>query len=54
MILGSQLYSQASNNISMLMAGKMGKILLECSRQLTGLSSGFYTTLKQIKHQHIV
>jgi hypothetical protein len=49
MIMGFQLYSQAPNNISMLMAGKMDKISLECFRQVMGLSSGLYTILEQIK-----
>jgi hypothetical protein len=52
--MGFPLYSQQPNNISMLMAGKMGKISLECSRQVTGLSNGFFTTLEQIMHIHIV
>jgi GTP-binding protein EngB required for normal cell division len=42
----SPLYSQAPSNNSMLMATKMDKIRLECSRQVKGISSGFSTTLK--------
>jgi hypothetical protein len=50
----SPLYSQAPSNISTLMATKMEKISSECSRQATGLSSGFSTTLEPIKALHIV
>jgi hypothetical protein len=36
------------------MATKMGKILSECSRQVTGLSNGFSTTLEPIQVTHFV
>jgi hypothetical protein len=36
------------------MAVKMDKIWLECSRQVTGISSGFFTTLEPIQVLHIV
>jgi hypothetical protein len=36
------------------MADKMDIISLECSRQVTGLSSGLYTTLEQILEENIV
>jgi hypothetical protein len=49
-----QLYSQAASNTSTLMATKMGKTSLECSRQVTGLNSGSYTTLEQIQALHFV
>ena len=51
--LGSPLYSQASSNISTPMAAKMVKISLECSRKVTGLSSGFSKTLEPIQALHI-
>jgi hypothetical protein len=38
----------------MLMAAKMDEISLECSRQVTGLSSGSNTTLEPIGAIHIV
>jgi hypothetical protein len=38
----------------MLMAAKMEKISLECSRQVMGLSSGFFTTLEPIQVLHTV
>jgi hypothetical protein len=38
----------------MLMAGKMGKISLESTRQVMGLRYGFFTTLEQMIHIHIV
>jgi hypothetical protein len=41
-------YSQALSNISTLMAAKMGKTSLECSIKVTGLSSGFSTSLEPI------
>ena len=53
LILVSQLYSQALSNISTRMAAKMDKISLECSRQVTGLSSGLSTTLETIQAIHI-
>jgi hypothetical protein len=40
------LYSQALSNISMLMAAITEKISLECSRLVTGLSSGSFTILE--------
>jgi hypothetical protein len=36
------------------MAAKVGKISLECSKQVTGLSNGFSTTLEQKQVLHIV
>ena len=51
---GSLLYSQTPNNISTLMADKMEIILLECSRQVTGPSIGFSTTLEPIQVIHFV
>ena len=54
LILVSQLFSQALSNISTRMAAKMDKISLECSRQVTGLSSGLFTTLETIQERHIV
>jgi hypothetical protein len=54
LILGSPLYSLALSNISMLMARKMEEISLECFRQLTGLSNGFFTILEAILVLHIV
>jgi hypothetical protein len=54
LLLDSQLYPQATSNISMLMAAKMDEISSECSRQVTGLSSGFSTTnIEPIKELHI-
>jgi hypothetical protein len=50
----SQLYSRAPSSISMLMAAKMDEISSECSRLVTGLSSGFFTTLEPIGAKHIV
>jgi hypothetical protein len=50
----SPLYSQAPSNISTRMAVKIIEISLECSRQVTGLSSGSSTTLEQIQALHIV
>jgi hypothetical protein len=52
--LGSLLYFQAPNNISTPMVVKMEIISLECSRQVTGLSSGLSTTLESIQVQHFV
>ena len=54
LIEDSLLYSQVPSNIFTPMAVKMEKILLECSRQVTGLSSGFSTTLEPIQVLHIV
>jgi hypothetical protein len=54
LILGSQFYSQVTSNISTLMAGKMDGISLECSRKVTGLSSGFFITLDTIQEIHFV
>jgi hypothetical protein len=50
----SRLYLQAHSNISTLMETKVEKILSECSRQLTGLSSGSCTTLEHIQVNHFV
>jgi hypothetical protein len=44
---GSPLYSLATSNISTPMAAKIDKISSECSRKLTGLSSGFSSTLQK-------
>jgi hypothetical protein len=54
MTLDFPLYSQVPSNISMLMVVKMSKILLECSRQETGLKSGFSIILDQIQALHFV
>jgi hypothetical protein len=54
LIQGSPLYSQGQSNTSMLMAAKMGKISLECSRQVTGLRIGFFNTLNLIRATLIV
>jgi hypothetical protein len=54
LILGSPLYSQEPSKTFTLMAAKMAKILLECLRQVTGHSSGFYTTLELIQEIQIV
>jgi len=57
MIFRTQLYSQATRNISTLMAAKIIEISSENSRQVTALSSGSYSTLQHIKivhHNHIV
>jgi hypothetical protein len=54
MLSDSQLYLQAPNNISTLMAAKTVEISSECSRQVTGPSSGYYSTLEPIKALHIV
>jgi hypothetical protein len=54
LMLVSQLYYQATCNIFTPMAAKMDKILSECSRKVTGLRSGFSTTLEPIKALHIV
>jgi hypothetical protein len=54
MMLASPLYSQASSNISTPMAAKMEKISSECSIKVTGLRSGFSTTLEPIQALHIV
>jgi hypothetical protein len=53
LILVTPLYWQAPSNISMLMAVKMEKISLECSRAVTGLSSGSFNTLEPIQAIHI-
>jgi hypothetical protein len=53
LLLDSPLYLQAIRNISTLMAAKMGKISSECSRPMTGLSSGFSTILEQIQVHNI-
>jgi hypothetical protein len=45
---------QAASIISMLMEGKMDEILLGCSRQVMGLSSGFSNTLEPIQVLQIV
>jgi hypothetical protein len=50
----SPLYSLAPSNISMLMADKIDEISSECSRLVTGLSSGFSTILEPIQALHIV
>ena len=49
-----QLYSEVHSNISMLMAVKMSKFSLECSKQATGLSTGFSNTNDYTKAIHIV
>jgi hypothetical protein len=54
MLLGSPLYLQEPSNISTLMAAKTDEISLECSRKVTGLSSGFSTTLEAIQEKHFV
>ena len=53
LLLDSPLYSQATSNISTLMAAKMEKISLECSRKVTGFSSGFSFTVEPILTLHI-
>jgi hypothetical protein len=54
MILGSPLYSQALSNISTPLAAKMDKISSDCSRQVTGLSSGLFITLEPFSEEHFV
>ena len=49
LMLGSPFYSQPQNNISSHMGEKLDKILLECSRQVTAHSSGFFNTLDSIQ-----
>jgi hypothetical protein len=45
MLSGSRLYMQVISNISTLMAAKTDRISSESSRQVTALSSGFFTML---------
>ena len=54
LLLDSLLYLQATSNTSTLMAAKTDKISSECSRQVTGLSSGSSTILVPIQALHIV
>ena len=49
MIQGSPLYSLVPSNISTLLAAKINKISLECSRQVMGVNSGLSTSLGDIK-----